>query len=140
MSTEIAKPQATLADLIGPGRMTVTSLNLADKKAKRTVLAAMQACDGRLTEMIGQRIVVTDYVAHGVEMNGATDSEIIPGNRLVLVDTKGKTYETVGSTFISSFKTICDMEGYPPWPEGFGLTMRTRKKGERSIYWFDVDK
>jgi hypothetical protein len=130
---------ATLADLVPSRGSTVTSLDLKDKKNRRIALAAQQSCDFRLTEKIGEQIRVCHYVAHPVQIKGATDGEIIEAVRLVLVDKAGKTYETVGATLIGSFMAIASLEGYPPWPDGKKLTVRTKKRGERSIYWFDLE-
>lgn len=139
MANEIARQQTPLSEFGGSQQRISTSLNLDDVKQRRKMVSALQDCDYRLTEKIGEQIKVCDYVIHDVEIKGRTDGELIPACRLILVDDKGKTWETVGVTLVRSFQRIAFAEGPPPYKPPLSLWVRTKKKGEISIYWFDLN-
>lgn len=138
MSEEIVRQQTPLAEFGGGANRLRTSLNLDDPKQRQRMVATFNDCDAQITEIIGQKIMVTDYVLHDAQFRGKTDGEMVAGIRLVLIDKDGLTYQTTGETLLRSFQRIVYGWGEPPWTTPLGLTPRTKKKGERSIYWFDV--
>jgi hypothetical protein len=58
--------------------------------------------------------------------------------RLVIVDKAGKTYGCVSNTLLRSLATICYVFGTPPWATPIKLTVRTKRNGEKAIYWFEA--
>lgn len=126
---------------LGPAPFTLsTSLDLTNPQNRVTLLKAMQDCDYRLTEHVNMPIQACDYVAHKVTITGKETGEVAECMRLVIVDTEGKTYQCVAATLLQSIQTVAFAYGPPPWADPITLTVRTKKRGERSIYWFDATK
>ena len=116
-----------------------TSLDLTNPNNRVVLLKAMQDCDARLTENVNVPIKVCDYLAHDVEITSRETGELITVTRLVLIDDKGCTYETTGNTLLKSIQTVAYAFGPPPWNPPITMMVRTKKRGERSIYFFEVD-
>lgn len=133
-----ARDQHDLMSFGGGGQRLSTSLNVDDPAMARRFLSAQQDCDRRLVECVNQQIAVTDYVVHDVELKNRETGEVIPSVRLVLIDKDGLTYEAVSETLLRSFQRIAFLFGKPPWNPSRVLVPMTKKKGEYSIYWFDV--
>lgn len=140
MDGQPANPHNTLMTLGRQGFTLSTSLDLTNPQNRVTLLKAMQDCDFRLTEHVNMPFDATDYVAHKVMMTSKESGEVVEVTRLVIVDTQGKTYQCVAETLLQSIQTVAFAYGPPPWANPITLTVRTKKRGERSIYWFDATK
>lgn len=122
----------------GNGRLA-SSLDLKTQEGRVKLLRCMNDCDKRLTECINEGIMVTNYVIHEIEIESRNGGELITVPRLVLISKDGKTYECVSETLLQSLKVIAFAYGRMPWEPARKLTVRTKKKGERSIYWFETE-
>lgn len=142
MAGEIAKrtEQTGLAEFGGGGQRMRTSLDLDDKSKRGVFLRAQQDCDARLVECVNQPIHVTDYLVHEVELVDKATGEATQAVRLVLIDKDGLAYEAVSKTLLRSFQRVAFGWGEPPWSPPRVLVPKTKKKGEYSIYWFDVQE
>jgi len=139
MSSDLAIPQLSLAEMSASKRRMSTSLDLTKNTDRLRLEKAMQGCDGKLTEMVNKTITVTDYVAHDVEMNGKSEGEKVHGVRLVLLSKDGKSYDCVSETLLQSIQLLAFSRGDPPWKNGLKLTICSKKKAERNIYWFEAE-
>lgn len=138
MSGEIAKQVNDLDSFGLPGRKMATSLDISDKSKRLLILKCLQDCDSRITEHVGEPIVVTDYFIHDVQLTSKEDGELIICPRLVLIDKDGFTHECVSATILSSMQSIAFVNGKPPWPDGVTLVPRMKRKGERNIYFLEM--
>jgi hypothetical protein len=137
-SPHVDRPEFDLMEFGGGGQRLATSLDVDSADGKRAFLTAQQDCDFRLVECVNQPIHVANYLVHDVELSNRETGELTPAVRLVLVDVNGKSYECVAATLLRSFQRIVYLYGRPPWNPPRVLTPKTKKKGEFSIYWFDV--
>lgn len=138
MSEEIAKAKSGLMSFGDGGRKMSTSLDLTQPNNRVKLLNALQDCDGKLTELVNTLLKVTDYVAHEVDITSKETGEVATCTRLVLIDDHGETYQCVSSTLLRSIQTVAYAFGPPPWIPPLEMTVKTRRNGERSIYWLDV--
>jgi hypothetical protein len=138
MSEELQEQPSGLMSFGDGGRKMSTSLDLQLPNNRVKLLNALQDCDGKLTELVNVPIKVTDYVAHEVDLTSKETGEIVTCTRLVLIDVDGSTYQCVSSTLLRSIQTVAYAFGPPPWNPPLEMTVKTRRNGERSIYWFDV--
>jgi hypothetical protein len=129
-----------LAEFGGSEQRIGTSLDPTTAGGRKILLASMNECDARLTECVNKPIAVVDFIAHDVELRNHTTGETKPAVRLVLVDANGLTYECVSETLLRSFQRLASLFGPPPWSPPKTLTPMTKKKGEFSVYWFDVEE
>lgn len=121
----------------GGTRMS-TSLDITKPSERVKLLKAFQDCDARLTESVNLSIKAVDFVAHDVELTSKETGEVVQCTRLVVIDADGLTYECVSGTLLKSLQTVAFAYGQPPWTPPITLTVKTKKRGERSIYWFDA--
>jgi hypothetical protein len=138
MASEIATPAQSLSDMIGGQSRLVSSMDLTKLDNRKILMAALQSTDGKLTDMVNTTIEAVNYVAHDVKVNGKAEGEYIDCIRLVIVDKAGKTYGCVSNTLLRSLATICYVFGTPPWATPIKLTVRTKRNGEKAIYWFEA--
>jgi len=124
----------------GGGQKMSTSLDLQNPSNRVILLKAFQDCDMRLTEAVNVLISAVDYVAHEISLVSKETGELVDAVRLVVIDTDGATYECVSTTLLKSLQTVAFAYGPPPWSPPMTLTVRTKKRGERSIYWFDAEQ
>lgn len=137
--SEIAKQQAGLESIGGKTRQMYTSLDIAKKEKRQLIMKALQDCDAKLTENVNVTISAVDYFAHDVQLKGKEEGEIVDAIRLVVIDDKGLCYECVSQTLLRSLQTVAFVFGPPPWNPPLKLTVKSRRNGERNIYWFESE-
>lgn len=120
------------------GARISTSLDFSKPGVRSVMLEALQNCDARITEHIGEPIDVRDYFIHDVECKDRKTGEIRQAERMVLIDANGMLHECVSETLISSLRNIASLYGRFPWNEPKTLIPRMKRKGELSIYFFEV--
>lgn len=133
---DLAKRGDGLMQFGGHSARMATSLDLTEPNNRVKMLRAMQDCDARLTECVNMDIAAVDYVAHDVDLTSKETGEVVTATRLVLIDADGMCYECVSATLLKSLQTVSFAFGPPPWNPPLTLTVKTKKRGERSIYFF----
>ncbi len=82
----------------------------------------------RLSETIGQVILLTDVFAHRVRVRQEVDGHdvYVPAERIVLVDSDSETYEGVSDGVFRSLYFIMSMPGIgqPPWSEPLPVVVK----------------
>jgi hypothetical protein len=137
--SEIVKREDGLAQIGGKSRQMYTSLDTTDKSKRMLIMKALQDCDAKLTENVNKSIMAVDYFAHDVQLKGKEDGEIIETIRLVVIDQEGLCYECVSQTLLRSLQTVAFVFGPPPWEPPLKLTVKSKRNGERNIYWFESE-
>jgi hypothetical protein len=138
MAGEVVKSSAS--DLFsfgqGPSKLA-TSLDVTKRGSRKLLNKALSECDMRLTEQINREFKVKDFVIHAVTVRGKENGELADCTRLVLITHDEKTLECVSDTLVSAFQRLAWVYGVPPWEPPMKVIVRTKKKGERSIYWLE---
>lgn len=99
------------------------------RESKVKIYNAMNNTFGKFAD-IQDPIVVTDIVAHNIELLDDETGEISPATRIVLVDENGNGYDCVAQGIFSSIQKIIGLVGPAPWNPGLKVRpkmVRTRK-------------
>ena len=136
--SDIAVRQPDGLESFGPqGGRLATSLDLSTQSGKVELIRCMNNCDARLTEEVNQTVAVVDWLVHEVELVSKETGEAVMATRMVLIDADKMTHECVSNTLLQSFKCLVFAFGPCPWSPSRKLMVRSKRKGERNIYWFE---
>lgn len=137
--SDLAKQETGLAQIGGAARQMYTSLDTTKPDKRKLIMKALQDCDAKLTECVNMSIMAVDYFAHDVTLTNKENGELVQAIRLVVIDDKGMCYECVSQTLLRSLQTVAFVFGHPPWTTPLKLTVRSKRNGERNIYWFESE-
>jgi hypothetical protein len=97
------------------GKVMVCTLPKETLDQKIAVFNALQAPEHRLEKFVGKTILLTDYIAHVVQIPDENTGEIISVPRMVLIDKDGIGYECVSQGIFSSLTALVQIVGKAPW-------------------------
>lgn len=115
-----------------------TNLDMDLIENKKDLFNMVNNPNVRLSSMVGKIIPAKDYVIDDVSIVNAETGEVQDVRRLVIRDTKGETYHTMGRGLLESFSRILDVFG-DSWGDGYNLAVKqiNTSTGKRT-YTFDV--
>jgi len=138
-STELAKPAADLMSFGGGAGRLATSLDMQSQSGRHRMLKCLQDCDARLTDEVNIPLNITDYLVHDVELTNKDTGEVTGATRMVLIDDKQCTHECVSLGLLRSFQRLASLFGIPPWEPAKRLTVKSKRKAERNLYWLECE-
>ena len=109
-----------------------------DIKGKKQLFKIMTTPDKKLSDMINMEINVTDVFCEVVSMASETTGEITETVRVVLIDSKGVSYQCVSQGIFNAIKRLFAIFGPPTWEEGIKLKVIQINKKERSILSLEI--
>lgn len=113
------------------------SLKATDQKGKIALFNAQNNPDKHISDCINEVIKVTDIFVEKVTCKRADGQEdVCP--RVVLIDEKGQSYQSVSMGIFSALKKLISVFGVPHWEEPISLKIKQLKKGQNSILTFEV--
>lgn len=115
-----------------------TNLDMNMMENKKAIFNMVNNPNVRLSSMVGKIIPAKDYVIDNVSIVNAETGEVQCAQRLVIRDTNGETYHTMGRGLLESFSRILDVFG-DSWGDGYNLVVKqiNTSTGKRT-YTFDV--
>lgn len=110
----------SVADFSAPAEnmMYCTLKNDGSMKSKAAIFNAINSPQKKIADNIGETILLTDIVAHPIKLVDENSGELIDSMRMVLVDSKGVTYEAVSSGMVNAIMRMLQIFGQPDtWDE-----------------------
>ena len=115
-----------------------SSMSLETEEEKKAFFNTVNAPDYALNEKIGETIKVKDVFCEPVEMENA-EGEVQMCPRVVLVDTKGKTYQSVSFGIYNALTKLMMVFGQPTWENGISIKIKQiNKEGGKRVLTFEV--
>lgn len=123
-----------IGELISESRVTqFCSLTPTTQKEKLRLYNIMNTPDARLAECINMEISITDVFVEIVQVRSENTGEINTCPRIILIDSKGKSYVAVSIGVFNSLKKLMHSFGLPTWAEPVIIVPKQIKKGTNSI-------
>ena len=110
-----------------------TSMSAQTVDEKKALFNAMNNPEKRVADMIGKQIAIRDVFVESVDMVNEETGEITIAPRIVLVDTKGVSYQCVSTGIFSALKKMFQIFGMPTWENGIKTEVAQIQKGKRNI-------
>ena len=110
-----------------------TSMSAQTADEKKALFNAMNNPQKRVADMIGKEIIIKDVFVESVDMVNEETGEITIAPRIVLVDTKGVSYQCVSTGIFSALKKMFQIFGMPTWENGIKTEVAQIQKGKRNI-------
>lgn len=134
-ATAVFNPQ-TVAEKLMSGAHGNFLTTIADDKTPATrarIYNAINDNDGKLRDMIGKTLEVTDMMAFPCSLVNE-DGEMEDAIRVVLITKDGKSYGSVANGIFTAMQNIVAICGMGPWV-GLKLTPveKTTRKGYRTL-------
>lgn len=141
MSNELVKAGETGVQALSfdMANQFVTSLDLSTDAGRYNYVRATNGELDKLSDSIGQEIVVEDALAHEVQIVKDEDGEVVNAIRLVLFSPDGSAYQCVSKGAWDSLRRLCVLFGPLPWKGGRSLVVRQKNTGRgRRIFTFEL--
>ena len=100
------------------------SLKCETPAEKVAFFNAMSNPDKHLGDCINLSIIVKDMFAEEIELTNETTGEVETGVRIVLIDDKGVSYQSVAKGVYSACKRLIAIFGMPTWEKGIKIVVR----------------
>ena len=110
-----------------------TSMSAETADEKKALFNAMNNPEKRVADMIGKQIAIRDVFVESVDMVNEETGEVTIAPRIVLVDTKGVSYQSVSTGIFSALKKMFQIFGMPTWENGIKTEVAQIQKGKRNI-------
>ena len=110
-----------------------TSMSAQTVDEKKALFNAMNNPEKRVADMIGKQIAIRDVFVESVDMVNEETGEVTIAPRIVLVDTKGVSYQCVSTGIFSALKKLFQIFGMPTWENGIKTEVAQIQKGKRNI-------
>lgn len=110
-----------------------TSMSAETVDEKKALFNAMNNPQKRVADMIGKEIAIRDVFVESVDMVNEETGEVTIAPRIVLVDTKGVSYQCVSTGIFSALKKLFQIFGMPTWENGIKTEVAQIQKGKRNI-------
>lgn len=105
----------------------ITSLTLKTLEDKKKFFNAMNVADESLKDFIGEEIVIVDYIAHTVAIEGEE------ATRIVLITDNGKSYASVSTGITQGLSKLLAIFGQPgEWGDGLRIKILEKKSSTNS--------
>lgn len=115
-----------------------SSMKCETHEEKKNFYNAINSPDEVLAEHIGEVIEIKDVFCEPVELQNETTGEYNVCPRVILVDTKGKTYQAVSTGIYNALTKIIKIFGSPTWEKGLKVKVKQITKQEKRILTLDV--
>lgn len=116
------------ADISESSAAMYCSIDRSTRDGQMLIYNALNAPTGRLADLIGKTILVTDVIAEPTTITN-DDGTAVDTVRLVLVTVDGKSYSCVSIGIYNAVKKLISVFGLPTWPDPLPLEIKqlTRK-------------
>ena len=123
----------SVADLAAPGesRMYCSLASDGSMASKARIFNAVNSPDKKISDCIGETILLKDIVAHPVLLTDEETGEAIEAMRMVLVDADGISYEAVSGGLANAVQRILQIFGQPDTWEA-PIPVKPVQKGTRN--------
>lgn len=122
-----------VSDLANPGesRMYCSLVSDGSMASKARIFNAVNSPDKKISDCIGETILLKDIVAHPVILTDEETGEAVDAMRMVLVDVDGISYEAVSGGLANAVQRILQIFGQPEtWAEP--IPVKPIQKGTRN--------
>lgn len=117
---------------------TFCSIQGGTHEDKVAVFNASNNPDHKVGDFINKVINVKDVIAEQIELTDEETGEIQNAVRVVLIDTKGESYQAVSTGIFNALKKAIAIFGAPTWDEGLPVLIKQVSVGKGSMLTFDV--
>lgn len=107
-------------------------------EAKAAVYNASNNPKHKVGDYINKVILVKDVLAEQIELVDDETGEVQTAVRVVLIDTKGESYQAVSTGIFNALKKAIAIFGAPTWEEGLPCLIKQVSVGKGSMLTFDV--
>lgn len=126
VSAEDAVSAAALDIFNNPTASMFSSIPMdSSREDKVKLFNAINSSENSLTDYIGQKLEITDMVAHPIKLADMQTGEIRELLRIVLIDTDGMAFSCVSEGVANSLQKIISIFGQAPWEPA--LTMSPKE-------------
>lgn len=126
-------------ELSADAKTAYCSIQGATAKERAAVFNASNNPEHKIADYINKTIMVKDVLAEQVELTDEESGEIQTAVRVVLIDTKGESYQAISTGIYSALKRAIQVFGAPTWDEGLPILVKQVAVGKGSMLTFDVD-
>ena len=109
------------------------SMAVTSNEERKALYRAMNNPDKRLKDCINLTINVRDIYVETVELTNPETGELLPNQRIVLIDTDGVSYQCVSVGIFSALKKLIQLFGAPTWDDGLPVVVKQINKKDRSM-------
>lgn len=132
---EVRNEQGMLG-LLETAAVDFCSFHAETEEEKKVLYNAMNNPDKRIEEVINIPINIRDVYAEQLEFIDEKTGEVMPGVRIVLIDTDGVSYGCASKGIYSALCKLFKVFGKPTWENGITvipITQQSRREN-RKIY------
>ena len=123
----------SVTDFANPGETRMYCSLPADGSmaSKARIFNAVNSPDKKISECIGETLLLKDIVAHNILLTDDDTGEVIEAVRMVLVDADGTSYEAVSGGLANAVQRILGIFGQPNTWEA-PIPVKVIQKGTRN--------
>jgi hypothetical protein len=107
-------------------------------EGKIALFNAINNPDKRLADFINMEISVKDVLVEIVELESEQTGQLEKCPRIILIDTKGVSYQCVSVGIMSGLKRIFKLFGEPTWTTPVKVRVKQITKGEKKMLSLEV--
>lgn len=112
----------------------VTTIKGDTIEEKKKLYNAIQQCDVRLNDIVGQKIKVKDFLIREYEKKDLDENgNHRIGHTTILFDEQGKTYVTASNYFFNAFVQVLSTVGNLETPIEIKIVKKPTKSGTESL-------
>ena len=128
VSVEDAVSAATLEVFNNPAANFFSSIPMnSSREEKVKLFNAINSSENALIDYRGQKLNITDMVAHPIKLPDMQTGEIKDLLRIVLIDTEANAYSCVSDGVANSLEKIIAIFGQAPWKPALTMTPKEIK-------------
>lgn len=136
--------EVTVADLANPAdaMMYCSMVSDGSMQSKAKIFNAINSPDEKIADHINKPIMLTDIVAHPVQLVDEKTGELLDSMRMVLVDENGVGYEAVSTGIVNAVSRILQIFGQPQTWDGPIKVVPVQKKtrnGDNKVTTLKID-
>lgn len=136
MTEAIVKADQQIGALAAaPVGASYCSINIdsEDRATAAKVYNALNNPEGRISDMINKDIAVKDVLIEITEVVNAETGATEQAPRVVLIDEKGKAYQSVSVGMYGAVRNLVKIYGEPTWEPPITCTVIQKKTGKGSM-------
>lgn len=107
-------------------------------EAKKSLYKAITNPDHKITDMVGKEIAIRDVVVATCQFVDEETGETTPGNRTILIDTKGISYGCSSTGVYNALRNLIAIFGTPTWVDGLPVRVGQISKGVNRIITLEI--
>lgn len=109
-----------------------------DRTNDAKIFAALNNPEYRIADYINKKIAVENFLIEIQEILNDETGEIERAPRVVLIDEKGKAYQSVSVGMLNAVKNAVQVFGMAPWEPALQVEIKQRPTKSGSMLTFDV--